>query len=377
MILIGGIILGIYLVSMGLLLFGYRRIKEFKFDVSEKKTTPLQSFSVIIPFRNEAKNLPDLLASISKLKYPRENFEVIFIDDESKDDSVEIILRKLNDSNVIFRIINNVRTSASPKKDAISEAIKISKYEWIITTDADCLLPKNWLVAFDNFISKNNPIMIAGPVNYSLKNDLINQYQQLDNFSLQTTTVGAFGWKHPILCNGANLAYKKEEFNLVLGFLNNNHIASGDDIFLLEKFRSQHPKKVQFIKSRDSIVLTKAQGSWKNIINQRIRWASKTSKQKGVFSKLLGLVVFLSNLMVLIGLFLSVINLGLISYFISFLLIKTMVDFLILYPTSTFFKRKINVPFFLINTLIYPIITIVVVVKSLQGKYIWKGRTIN
>jgi len=219
--------------------------------------------------------------------------------------------------------------------------------------------------------------MIAGPVNYFLKNNLINHYQQLDNFSLQTTTVGTFGLNHPILCNGANLAYKKEEFNLVSGFSDNNHIASGDDIFLLEKFRNRDPKRDRFIKSKDSIITTKPQGSWKEITNQRIRWASKTSKQKDVFSKLLGLIVFLTNLIVFIGLVLIIINSGFISYYISFLLIKIIVDYLILYQTSGFFKSKINILFFLINTSIYPIITIIVVIKSFKGNYRWKERTFN
>ncbi len=387
MIIIGGILIIVYLIAIGMLIYGYQNISEFDFNTSKETVSPKTRFSIIIPFRNEAENLPVLLESIKNLNYPENLYEIIFVDDESEDDSVKIIENlikpfnlastTLSDLKVQFKIINNNRSSASPKKDAITEAISISEYDWILTTDADCKLPKDWLLAFDSYIQQHQPTMLVGPVKYFSEKGLINQYQQLDNFSLQTATVGLFGIQSPLLCNGANLAYKKEEFKAVSGFLGNNHIASGDDIFLLEKFRKRNPKRVQFIKSRDAIVITRPQNSWKSIINQRIRWASKTSKQKDIYTKLLGVIVFLSNLFVLSGLALCFLNTVFIFYFITFLAVKIIIDYTVLCQTSTFFGSKINVPYFLLNTLIYPIITVVVVAKALKGNYYWKGRIIN
>ena len=375
MIIIGGILIITYLISLGILLYGYQRIPEV--DTSKKNISPITSFSIIIPFRNEAKNLSPLINSIQQFNYPEDLYEIIFVDDESEDNSVKIISREFNDSNIRFSIINNNRKSASPKKDAITEAISVSKYNWVLTTDADCKLPKNWLFAFDSYIQKHNPTMLAGPIRYFEKRGLINQYQQLDNFSLQATTIGSFGIKNPLLCNGANLAYKKEEFELVSGFSENNHIASGDDIFLLEKFKERNSKRVQFIKNKDAIVLTIAQESWRDIINQRTRWASKTSKQKDIFTKLLGILVLITNLFVIIGLLLSLFKSSYFSYYLAFLAIKVIIDFILLLQSASFFKRNINIPYFLINTLIYPLITAIVVFKTLNGNYIWKARTYN
>ena len=399
MILLGSIILTFYAFSMVILLVGYSKVELFKGALSNNEIAKHHNFSIIIPFRNEAKNLPFLLESLLKLNYPKEAYEVIFVDDASEDDSAAVIesfFKSSNDASAVrqvlrqaqydtqctnpsidFKIINNVRTSASPKKDAITEAINISKYDWIITTDADCLLPENWLLSFNSFIIKNDPTMIVGSVKYHSKNSWNNNYQQLDNFSLQTTTVGAFGWNHPILCNGANLVYKKEEFNAVSGFLENNHIASGDDIFLLEKFRNKNPKGVQFIKSKDSIVITKTQDSWKEVVNQRIRWASKTSKQKDFYTLLLGLIVFFTNLYVIVGWLVCMLQIGFWRSFLAFLIIKILLDLFIIQRTSGFFRNKINIPYYLINTLVYPIITVIVVLKSFQGNYQWKGRTFN
>ncbi|MBE9489637.1 MAG: glycosyl transferase, partial [Bacteroidetes bacterium] len=129
--------------------------------------------------------------------------------------------------------------------------------------------------------------------------------------------------------------------------------------------------------SKDTIVLTSPQHRWKSIINQRVRWASKTSKQRNLFTKGLGVIVFLSNLFVLIGLLFCVFNTSYFGYFIAFLFSKLIVDYWVLFQTSAFYRRKISIPYFLISTLIYPIITVIAVIKALKGSYIWKERTFN
>ena len=150
-----------YIICILAFIIGYDKIKEFKKTSSSEKTT----FSVIIPFRNEAKNLPQILKSISQLNYSNELVEFIFVDDDSTDNSVEIInshferngeILSLDSARPDICVLKNTRTSNSPKKDAISTALKRSKNNWIITTDADCLLPENWLKNIDTFIQHNN-----------------------------------------------------------------------------------------------------------------------------------------------------------------------------------------------------------------------------
>ena len=53
------------------------------------------SVSIIIPFRNEAENLPKLLKSIDAQEYPKHLFEVILVDDDSEDYSVKTIKKEL------------------------------------------------------------------------------------------------------------------------------------------------------------------------------------------------------------------------------------------------------------------------------------------
>jgi len=361
-----------YLVAMAALIYGFLRLPRF----SSEKITPKTQFSLVIPFRNEAKNLPKLLESIQQLKYPSHLFEIIFVDDASEDTSVEIINEKLKFLKEFAKItiITNERHSASPKKDAITAAITIASMEWIITTDADCELPKNWLVVFDGYIQKQKPLLVAGPVRYAANASFVAKFQKFDGLSLQAVTIGSFGLQTPLLCNGANLAYKKEAFEAVNGFAENNHIASGDDIFMLEKMQQKFPKRVHFLKSEEAIVTTQPQQNWLAVINQRIRWASKTSKQKSWISKALGLLVFLTNLMMLLGAVYCVFQKWILPFYVLFLLLKVFADFLVLKISSRFFFTKIEVLPFLSSALIYPFITILVVLNSVKGSYNWKGR---
>jgi len=373
------IIIGIlYLVILGWLFWGNLQVKEF---FSEENKAEKTKFTLIIPFRNEADHLPDLLNSLQKINYPKDCFEIIFVDDESVDDSVELIRNvtsaTLSDriNGIQFQIIKNVRKSNSPKKDAITLAISKAKYDWIVTTDADCEVPSNWLQAFHSFIIKKQPLLVTAPVGLSNQKLFIGKYQIFDLLSLQTVTIGSFGMNSPLLCNGANLCYKKEIFNNVHGYEGNNHIASGDDIFLLEKVKKLFPNKIQYLKGKEVVVITKTEDNWQKLISQRIRWASKTSKQNNSVSKLIGLVVFLCNLLVIIGVILSFLDTNYFFYFLIFWMLKLVLDFLFIISTASFFRNKIFFFQFIISSILYSIITTIVILGSLFGTYSWKGRT--
>ena len=363
----------LYLLSLALLILGFRKLPVFTKELHPEKT----KFSIVIPFRNETENLQGLLESIQKIKYPPQLFEIIFVDDASEDNSAEIISQTLKKDLGFenFQIIKNERHSASPKKDAITAAIAISKYAWILTTDADCILPPNWLKAYDSFIQTNNPALVAGPILYKSNESIHGQFQKFDGLSLQLVTMGSFGWQTPILCNGANLAYRKEAFYSVQGFSENNHIASGDDIFIMEKILKIAPKEVHFLKSEEAIVETMPQRGWTDLIHQRIRWTSKTARQKSSFSKPLGMLVFLTNSLILVGLIYSIIKPLFSSYYLGFLVAKVSIDFYVIKVSNTFYKSKINIVAFLLSAFSYPIVTIIVVLGSLRGTYSWKGRS--
>lgn len=368
------IIFILYTILIIVLTTGFNKVEEFT-DILKTKTT---SFSVVIPFRNEAENLPYLLKSISELDYPNELIEFILVDDDSTDDSIEIIKKALDTitlkneiTRTKIRIIKNKRTSNSPKKDAITTAISIAKHNWIVTTDADCILPKNWLISLDSFIQKHKPKMVVAPVDYKIENNFLEQFQLFDFMSMQGTTIGGFGINFPFLCNGANLAYKKEDFIKLNGFDGNNNMASGDDVFLFEKFIEADKNSVLYLKSKDAIVTTFPVNSWRDLINQRTRWAAKTSNFNSLKTKLIGLLVLVTN-----ASFFYAFSLDSKLFLFTLLVVKMIVDLFLFKPTFQFFNHEIKIlKWYILVSLLYPFFSLYVIFKSVFFRYNWKGRS--
>lgn len=370
MVLISIIITLLYLLLIGSFVYGFDKVPRFKLKDIKAKTT----FSIIIPFRNEVENLPDLLKSIVSLEYDNCLYEIIFVNDASEDESVDLIMKFLTSNRNDIKLISNDRTSNSPKKDAITTAIKQAKYDWIVTTDADCILPKHWLDSFDEFIQTTPCKCIVAPVTYTNENNFLNRFQLLDILSLQGATIGGFGITKPFLCNGANFAYKKELFKELNGFTGNSNIASGDDIFLLEKAVKKDAQSVHYLKSKEAIVKTKAQPTWGTLKAQRIRWAAKTSAYNNWFGKLTGLIVLLMNSIVISLTFLAILKVFNLKTLIYILVIKVFIDFYLIYKSVTFFDQKAVLRTYIFGFLIYPFFSVYIAVISTFKGYKWKDR---
>jgi glycosyltransferase involved in cell wall biosynthesis len=372
MIVVLYIIIAIYCLTIIALIYGFTKVNSFDYLGLKPKT----KFSIVVPFRNEAENLPILLDSFSKLNYPNDFFEVILVDDESEevfsvqcsDPSDSELAKQYN-----VQIIKNNRVSNSPKKDAISTAIQVVKNDWIITTDADCVVNENWLSALDNYIQLHNISMIAGAVSYKCENSFLHHFQQLDLASLQGATIGSFGLKKGFMCNGANFAYTKSFFQELNGFEGNDGISSGDDVFLLQKAIAKFPEKVHYLKSENNIVITKPLDYWKSLFYQRVRWASKTGSYQSGFGKGLGLVVFGGNLAWILGVGCWVLGVIMFQNVVLLSLLKFIIDAVLIFKANHFLTKN-KTHYLILGSLFYPFFSVIVALYSLLGKYEWKGR---
>lgn len=356
-------------------LYGWKKTPDFQL----KTETPKNNFSIIVPFRNEAKNLPGLFQSLTKLNYPAHKFEILLVDDDSRDDSkLRADAFKLDFSHLKIQVIENKRLSTSPKKDAIQTAISHSSFEYILTTDADCMVPENWLSCYDLELQSQVSKMIAGPVGFiqdtGKKKALFQSFEELDFLSLQATTVGAFGLGKAFLCNGANLCYEKEAFIKHAGFNKHQEIASGDDVFLLQQFQDKNIP-VSFLKSQEALVKTRLQPDLKGLINQRIRWAAKTTSYNSFFAKYTAAIVFFMNLSILVYGFLALFSLFPYQYFMLIFLIKFNLDAAMIYLAAKFIKREAVMRNYFWSSLIYPFFSVGIALLSLFKGFEWKGRS--
>ena len=374
-------------------------IEDFRLPNVDLK--PSTKISVIIPARNEEDNIAACLDSVCNQSYPKELFEVLVVDDFSTDRTAAIIESYAAQGVRLISLKDFVQDGLnSYKKKAIEIAIAQSTGELIVTTDADCIVQQNWLRTIAAFYEENRPEFIAMPVGICLaansentqkKNTpqgvFLQAFQALDFMTLQGITGASVYKKIHSMCNGANLAYTKKAFKEVSGFAGIDNIASGDDMLLMHKIYKAHPDKVLFLKSKDVIVQTEPVHSIKEFFNQRIRWASKADKyeDKRIFGVLL--IVYFTNVILLLLPFISLLHpekllifnyqLSIIQLWLLLMVIKTAVELIFLYPVARFFgKRKMLwvFPFFQPFHIIY---TVIAGWLGKFGSYSWKGRNVK
>jgi poly-beta-1,6-N-acetyl-D-glucosamine synthase len=113
--------LGTYCSMLLVLLFGWLRIKKEQNQVPISRKGVL--LSVIIPFRNEENSLVKLLFSLENQSLKKENFEVIFVNDQSVDSSLEILENFATKDAFSLKIMHleQNRVMASPKKKCYFE----------------------------------------------------------------------------------------------------------------------------------------------------------------------------------------------------------------------------------------------------------------
>jgi len=338
---------------------------------------PETKVSVIIAFRNEGENMIQLLDCLSEQAYPFDLLEVILVDDHSEDKGTEFVrefISKQVKSN--FRLLQLDESDGFSKKAALKKGIQNSSGKLIITTDADCTFGKNWVNSLVGFYERKKCRMVSGLVVFENKKGLFHKLQSLEFMSLIASGAGAISVNNPILANGANLCFERSLYNELKTIAHYDHIASGDDIFLLLETKKQIKKTgtICFLKSEDAVVTTKSARNLKEFVNQRVRWASKSSSYKDSFAIFTTLVVGLFSISILILLGFSAINKWFSAIFTAVFVLKLLLDFPLMYSISAFLRRKKLLWYYLPMQLIYPFYVLIVAVLSVFMKFEWKGR---
>jgi len=349
------------------------------FFTNDKRAKQTPFVSVVVAARNEEKNISKLLTDLTNQNYPKNNFEVIIVDNQSVD-STHLIVEKFSKKNTFIKCFrqNESPKSMASKKSAINLGIQKSQGDIILTTDADCRVKPTWVETMVSYFTPETG-MVIGFSQLSVKNkkqNWIQKIQNLDFLSLLSAAQGASNLGYPLAATGQNLAYRKRAFQEVGGFKSVGQRISGDDVLLLQLIRKQTNWKVRFSHSEKSFNTSKPESTLTDMLNQRTRWASNGIYQWVLNKRFFFYVLntYLCNLFLFAGLLLSILK-GQWAAWLIAILIKGCSEGLLFLKGSFVYKRMDLLPWFPIWFLFQiPYVVIVGLLGSL-GIFSWKNKT--
>lgn len=350
-------ILFLYLLLVLILTIGWRRTAVYSPYGVEKSET---NISVVVACKNEQGNLQSLLSCLAQQSF--QNFQLVLVDDHSTDNTLKIMERVKSS----FPDIQIVRANGFGKKNVLKEGIELATGDFIVTTDADCLPSYHWLETIVSFQNRYVCDLIICPVRLIYDESFFGGLQMLEFTSLVASGAGAAGVGMPILCNGANLAFRKSEWNKSITELKENEM-SGDDIFLLQSVKGRGGR-IRFLKSQSAFVSTSPAETLSEFLNQRRRWASKSPSYTDWHIIATACIVFAVN-----ALLLALIVLQLYSpeywkqlFFVGG--VKYFTDTLFLYSAKKFFQLRHVWFFSIFLSILYPYYVVLVAVSSFVFK---------
>lgn len=350
----------VYFLLLVIFLTGWNRAMQEQ-PASDGKETLI---SVVIPVRNEQMTILKLLENLSQQEYGK--FEVIVVNDQSEDETIWVVTQ------FGMRNLKVIHNKGKGKKSAITTGVRHARGSVIVTTDADCSVSNQWLRAIHAHFHDPAVMMVFGGVRMVGEDTFLDALQSLEFSSLIGSGASAAALGTPVLCNGANLAFRKRAFSEVDGYEGNFHTPSGDDEFLMRKINARYKTGVRFVNDPSSVVTTQTQGDVNAFFNQRVRWASKWRYNSSLLSKGLAVLVVLFQVVFIINWFLIFTPLILQALFL--LAIKIILEAAFLLQVCRFLRTRWNWLAFLSLQILYPLYTIIVSLASFVVPFQWKNR---
>ena len=330
------------------------------------------SATLLIPIRNESQNLDKLLSRLEKIDGEFE--EIIFIDDQSEDGSFE----KLQDLIAKRKPYKLIQSAGSGKKAALQSGVQAAKTDLILTSDADCRWKSSWPQQMKAPFSDSSVQLVAGPVLTEKSDGFLAGFQLLDWASILLLTGFSFAQKKPLMCSGANLAFRKSAFLKVGGYAGNEHWLSGDDEFLLKKIHQFFGKASTHYQFKpEALVRTQSEPTWKALFNQRIRWAGKWRAHPSFSHFGASLAVMAMQFFWIASFFLLLEGAwGWIVFSLTWLL-KCFGEYYSLERILEHYGEKSKKIHLFGTSLFHPLYSLRIGFGAIFGNYSWKGRSIR
>ncbi len=345
------------------------------------KTTVMARVSVIVPVRNEVGCIAGCLDDLALQYYPGDLLEIIVSDDFSEDYTLEKVRKWGREHPEISLTLLEGGSKLKEnrgKKSAIERAVAIARGEIIIATDADTLHGRSWVRTITGAFGNPEVKMVLGPVGFTGEKGIFAKIQTLEFLGIMGVSAGSANLGFSLMCNGANLAYRKQAYTECGGFEGNTLFQSGDDQFLMMKFRKNFGgRSVVFLNQKDAIVLTAPCSAWHDFWEQRLRWVSKSRGYRDTAVITAGLLTFGFPFLILIGGIAGIFHPA-ILFLASFLwFLKILAEYPMVWLMARFFDKKHLLNYYFAAQVFQFFYSLTVAIAGQFTMYSWKGRSIK
>lgn len=237
------------LIGIIILIFGSYTLLYYLYSKKEKpiSSTNLNfpSVTLIIPFLNESVIMKKKIEDTSKIRYPKNKFTVVFLDDHSTDNSIQIIKENTKKFPFKFKIISN--EGEKGKSNALNYIFPKLTSEITIITDADSLIKEN---AIEQLVQDFKDQKIGG-TNAKLvilepqKNKNTYHKETLYRFFYDIWRQGESNLDSVSICNGPLMAFRTK---LIKDVKLNSKVDDSELVFDIIR------KKFRFVYNKEAII---------------------------------------------------------------------------------------------------------------------------
>jgi cellulose synthase/poly-beta-1,6-N-acetylglucosamine synthase-like glycosyltransferase/peptidoglycan/xylan/chitin deacetylase (PgdA/CDA1 family)/spore germination protein YaaH len=258
-------LIAIFLALGRIILVGVLALRQFSIHkklVKEVKAENLPSVSIIVPGYNEEVTVLQTINSLLKTEYPV--FEIIFVDDGSKDNTLEIVMSAFSNH-------PKVKIFTKPnggKATALNYGIKRSTYDFAVCIDADTQLQADAVYHLMTYFTNEEIGAVAGTVKVGNEVNLITRWQSIEYITAQNMDRRAFDLLNSItVVPGAIGAFRKEAIEKAGGFTSDT-LAEDCDLTM------RILKQGYVIRNcGEAIAYTEAPETIEMLVKQRFRWS--------------------------------------------------------------------------------------------------------
>ncbi len=247
------------------------------FRQAQKSTPKRIPVSVLICVKDQVDALKKLFPLLANQSYP--DFEIVLINNASTDDSLEL-MKEYAAAYSFVKIVDVVNNEAfwGNKKYALTLGIKAAKNEYLLLIEPDSIPDSpQWIMNLSAQFTLHKTVVLGHSRITPQSKSWTNKLFRFQN-TLQTLHV--FSWTlmgKPFMGSGRNLAYKKEEFFNVNGFIDHMSLPYGEDVLFVN----------QIAQSKNTTICDAPMGFTSTEVNNRFKsWTAAVAHQNKLLSLL-------------------------------------------------------------------------------------------